>query len=196
MRQRIEHFLSRGRGQDGFTLIEILVVCVLLAVVLSAVTAPIVVSQRNQTRNANYSYAQEQGRAGLDSMVSQIRQATAILSATSNSLELNVSLGGTALQVYYECDVPQPGTQYHECLRVQSAQGGILPPLSTGKVVLTNLINGTIADPVFTLYPNSVAPYYMTATIKVPASGGASGGLTSSVVFSDGALMRNLNVGN
>jgi hypothetical protein len=36
----------------------------------------------------------------------------------------------------------------------------------------------------------------MTATLSVPASGGAAGGLTTSVVFSDGALMRNLNVDN
>jgi hypothetical protein len=36
----------------------------------------------------------------------------------------------------------------------------------------------------------------MTATISVPASGGAAGGLTTTVVFSDGALMRNLIVGN
>ncbi|HWF73552.1 MAG TPA: prepilin-type N-terminal cleavage/methylation domain-containing protein [Solirubrobacteraceae bacterium] len=186
----------RGRGDDGFTLVEVLVVCALLAVVLGALTAPMVVSETVQTRDANYSYAQEQARAGLDSMVSEIRQATAILSATSNSLELNVDLGGAALEVYYECDVPQPGTSYRECLRVQSAQGAPLPPLSSGTAVLTNLLNGTIASPVFTLYPNSVSPYYMTATIDVPASAGASGGLTTSVSFSDGALMRNLNIGN
>jgi prepilin-type N-terminal cleavage/methylation domain-containing protein len=197
MRKRIGQFRRiNARSEAGFTLIEVLVVCVLTAVVLAAVATPIVVSAHNQKRNANYSYVQEQSRAGLDSMVSQIRQATSILSSTPNSIEMNVNLRGSALQVFYECDIPQTGTSYHECVRVQSAQGVTLPSLSTGKVVVRNLLNGTTASPVFTFYPNSIAPYYMTATISVPASGGAAGGLTSSVVFSDGALMRNLNVGN
>jgi type II secretory pathway pseudopilin PulG len=185
-----------ARREAGFTLIEVLVVCLLTAVVIGAVMTPVVVSANNQKRDANYSYAQEAARAGLDSMVSQIRQATSILASTPNSIEMNVNLQGTALQVLYECDIPQTGTSYRECVRVQSAQGVTLPPLTSGKVVMSNLINGTTASPVFTLYPNSVSPYYMTGTISVPASGGAAGGLTTSVVFSDGALMRNLNVGN
>jgi hypothetical protein len=109
---------------------------------------------------------------------------------------MNVTLEGVALQVYYECDIPQTGTSYRQCVRVQAAQGAALPALASGTVVMTNLVNGTTTSPVFTLYPNSIAPYYMTATISVPASAGAAGGLTSSIVFSDGALMRNLNVGN
>jgi type II secretory pathway pseudopilin PulG len=184
-----------ARREAGFTLIEVLVVCLLTAVVIGAVMTPVVVSANNQKRDANYSYAQEAARAGLDSMVSQIRQATSILASTPNSIEMNVNLQGTALQVLYECDVPQTGTSYTECVRVQSAQGTTPPPLTSGKVVLSNL-SGTTASPVFTLYPNSISPYYMTATISVPASGGAAGGLTTTVVFSDGALMRNLIVGN
>jgi type II secretory pathway pseudopilin PulG len=185
-----------ARREAGFTLIEVLVVCLLTAVVIGAVMTPVVVSANNQKRDANYSYSQEAARAGLDSMVSQIRQATSILASTPNSIEMNVSLQGTAFQVLYECDIPQTGTSYRECVRVQSLQGATLPPLTAGRVVLRNLSNGTTASPVFTLYPNSISPYYMTATISVPASGGAAGGLTTTVVFSDGALMRNLNVGN
>jgi prepilin-type N-terminal cleavage/methylation domain-containing protein len=197
MQQSTGHARGTGLGsQHGFTLIEVLVVCLLLTVVLGAITAPLVTSQASETRDANYSYAQEKSRAGLDSMVSQVRQATAILASTPNSVEMNVNLRGTPLQVLYECDIPQAGTSYRECVRVQSAQGATLPPLSSGTVVITNLVNGTTASPVFTLYPNSISPYYMTATINVPASGGRHGGLTSSIVFSDGALMRNLNVGN
>ena len=55
---------------------------------------------------------------------------------------------------------------------------------------------GTPVSGVFSFGPDPVAPYYMTATIQVPASGGMNGGLTHSIMFSDGALMRNMNVGN
>jgi hypothetical protein len=109
---------------------------------------------------------------------------------------MNVSLNGTSLLVQYECDIPQPGTSYRECVRVQAPVGGNLPSLSTGAVVVANLQNGTSTNPVFSWGPDPNAPYYMTATIQVPASGGNNIGLGHSLVFSDGALMRNLNVGN
>ena len=77
---------------------------------------------------------------------------------------MDVNLLGSPLQVYYECDIPQPGTSYRECVRVQSAVGATLPSLASGAVVVTNLLNGTPASPVFSFAPDP---------------------------FSDGALMRN-----
>ena len=198
MNKSIEHaHRITPRDEDGYSLIEVLVVTLLLALVVGTIMSPIVLSQTNQTRNANYSYAQEQARTGLDSMVSEIRQATAILGDGPNYVDMNVNLRGTAYEVYYECDIPQPGsTAYQECMRVQAVQGTTLPPLSSGSVVIRNLVNWTTNTPVFTFYPSGIAPYYMTATIDAPASGGAARGLTNTIVFSDGALMRNLNVGN
>lgn len=171
-------------------------VIALLAVVLGALMGPLTVSQRVETRDTNYDWAQQGARTALDSMVSQIRQATSFTPA-ANTVEFNVTLGGVALTVEYECDISQPGSVvYHECLRVQAAQGSSLPSITTGKVVLQNLTNGTYANPVFTWGPNPNAPYYMTATVQVPASGGNTLGLTHSITLSEGALMRNLNVGN
>jgi prepilin-type N-terminal cleavage/methylation domain-containing protein len=188
--------VKASRGECGYTLIELLVVVALLAVVVGTLMAPLVTTQRAQTRDANYAAAQQEARTGLDGMVSQVRQAWAILSTGPNSVEMNVNLGGTAEHVYYECDIPQTGTSYRECVRVQSLAGNPLPALASGAIVVRNLTNGTDTDPVFSFGPDPVSPYYMTATVKVPASGGVSGGLTHSIVFSDGALMRNQNVGN
>jgi prepilin-type N-terminal cleavage/methylation domain-containing protein len=184
------------RDQAGFTLLEVLVVMLLLSLIVGALMAPMVLSIKDQTRDANYAYAQQNARTGLDSMVSQIRQAWAILSSGPNAVQLNVNLNGVALVVYYECDVPQPGTSYHECVRLQAPAGSALPPLTSASVAITNLTNGTATDPVFSFGPDPVAPYYMTARIRVPASGGTTGGLTHTIVLSTGALMRNLNVGN
>jgi prepilin-type N-terminal cleavage/methylation domain-containing protein len=182
--------------QAGFTLLEVLVVMLLLSLVVGALMAPMVLSITDQTKDANYAYAQQNARTGLDSMVSQIRQAWSILSSGPNEVEMNVNLHGVALLVYYECDLPQTGTVYHECIRVQAPAGSALPPLTSASLAIPNLTNGTATDPVFTFGPDPVAPYYMTATIKVPASGGTKGGLTHTIVLSSGALMRNLNVGN
>jgi type II secretory pathway pseudopilin PulG len=186
-----------ARGEAGFTMLEVLIVCLLLALVIGAVMTPLVLSQRIENRAADYSFGQQEARTGLDAMVSQVRQAWAILATTPNAVEMNVNLNGISEHVYYECDIAQPGsTTYHECVRVQAAAGSPLPSLSTGTVVLRNLLNGTTTDPVFSFGPDAVAPYYMTATIKVPASDGKAGSLTHQIVFSDGALMRNENVGN
>ncbi len=182
--------------ESGHTLVELLVVVAMLSVVFSALMMPLITTQRTTNRDLNYAYAQQEARTGLDAMVSQVRQAYNILDTSGNSVDFDIWLSGVAYRVYYECDVPQAGTQYHECVRLQVAAGASLPPLSSGAIAIRNLTNGTSTDPVFSFAPDPEAPYYMTATVKVPASGGKNGGLTHTIVFSDGALMRNENVGN
>jgi type II secretory pathway pseudopilin PulG len=184
------------RGESGYSTPELLVVTSLLVMTIGLLMSPLVTAQHVTQRAASYATAQQSARTGLEAMVGQIRQATSILSSGPNSVELNVSLNGSQLLVYYECDIAQTGTQYRECLRVQTQQGGALPPLSAGAVVVTNLLNGTAANPVFSWGPDPNAPYYMTATLVVPASNGQTGGLAHSVVLSSGGLMRNLNVAN
>ncbi len=173
-----------------------LVVLLLLSVVAGLLMSPLVLGQREQTRDANYAFAQQDARNGLDAMVSQIRQATSIISSGPNFVEMTITLGGVAEHVLYECDIPQPGTAYRECLRAQSAAGSPLPALTSARVGITDLTNGTVTSPVFSFGPDPVAPYYMTATVSIPASDGAASGLNHSIVLSDGALMRNQNVGN
>ena len=176
-----------------------MIVTTIVAVVGAIIMQPLTVSQRVQTRDANYAAAQQDVRTGVDSMVSQVRQATSLIYSSGNAIDMNVTLNGTALRVYYECDIPQPGSLiYRECVRVQAAAGNSLPSPSTAVVVVRNLLNGTSSNPVFSFGPNPVAPYYMSATVDVPASGGitAFGGLNHTIALSDGALMRNLNVGN
>jgi hypothetical protein len=164
--------------------------------VMGALMGPMIVSAHSQVRDSSYAQAQDTARSQLDEMVAQIRQATAVIASGPNFVEMNVSLGGTSYLVYYECDVAQTGTPYRECVRLQVPAGSSLPAVSTGAPVITNLLNGTTSSPVFSWGPDPVAPYYMTATISVPASDGSYLGLQHSIVFSDGALMRNLNVGN
>jgi type II secretory pathway pseudopilin PulG len=185
-----------ARRQAGFTVVELLVTLVVLIVVCAVLVVPMATSQSVQSRDAEYAYAQQNARAGLDSMVRQIRQAYAVLSTTPNAIEFNVSLGGVDYHVYYECDVAQPGTSYRECVRLQARAGVALPALSTGTVAVSNLTNGTLTDPVFAFTPNAVSPTYVTATVKVPASGGTNGGLTHSIVLNDGVLLRNQTVGD
>jgi prepilin-type N-terminal cleavage/methylation domain-containing protein len=191
---------ARLRDERGYTLIELLSAIVVSLIVLGAITTLLVLSQRIETRDANYTYAQDDARAGLDRMVSQIRQAWNIVSAGPNSVDMDVNLGGQPYQVYYECDIPQPGTPYNECVRLQLQVGAPLPSLAGAPVAIRELENGTATNPVFSWGPSPIAPYYMTATIDVPASDGGTTkdglGFSHTIVISDGALMRNENIQN
>ncbi len=187
------------RDDRGVTLIELLVAIVASVVILGAVGTTLVFAERLQVRSANEAFAQDTARTGLDEMVSQIRQAWNIVSASPNAVVMDVNLSGSPYQVLYECDVPDAGTPYNECVRVQSAVGSA-PSLQGAVPVITNLQNGSTGNPVFSWGPSPIAPYYMTATIDVPASDGETTnqglGSTHTIVFSDGALMRNENVEN
>lgn len=182
--------------EAGFSLIELLIVLSILALVLATLVGPMVTGQRVEAKVDNYATAQQDASTGLESMVAQIRQATTIFASSGNSVTMNVTLGAQQLLVSYECDIAQSGTPYRECMRVQTSQGGTLPSFASGQIVVTRLLNGTPSSPVFSWGPDPNAPYYMTATVDVPASAGQYYGLNHTIVFSDGALMRNLNVGN
>jgi type II secretory pathway pseudopilin PulG len=187
-------------GNGGYTLIELLMAMAMTVVVLGGIVSMLVLSQRAETRAANYAYAQDDARAGLDAMVSEIRQSWNIVSAGPNYVDLDVNLQGQPYQVYYECDIPQPGSAYNECIRLQFAVGAAIPSLQGAPVAIQNLQNGTSTNAVFSWGPSAIAPYYMTATIDVPAAYDGTTkdglGLNHTIVISDGALMRNENVQN
>lgn len=173
-----------------------LMAAAITALVLGALMGPLVQAGRDQARETSYTYAQQRARTALNEIIRQVRQAWQVLAAGPNSVEFNLYQGGVDDVVYYECDVPQPNTSYRECVRLTAPAGSQLPSLSNGTVVVTNLLNGTATSPVFSFSPSPIAPYYMTATVQVPAAGGSHYGLAHPMTFSDGTLMRNLNVGN
>jgi len=198
MRGRIRRALSaRARsaagGCGGFTLVELLVVMSMFIVVLGATLNILLDSSRVQTRDSAWAYAIQNARTGLAEMTHEIRQASGVNSDDPNFVDFNLTLAGTAEHVVYECNIAQPGTSYRECVRFEAAVGASLP--STGRLAVQYLVNGTLADPVFSFTPNALNPTFVGVTIKVPASGGVltgGAGLNHTVVLSDGAYMRDV----
>lgn len=200
MRGRIRRAL-RGRarsaagGCGGWTLIELLVVMSMFIVVLGATLNILLDSTRVQTRDSAWAYSIQDARTGLAEMTHEIRQASIVNSDGPNLLDFNLTLAGTAEHVVYECDVVQTGTSYRECVRFEAAPGAALP--SSGTVAAQYLVNGTLADPVFSYTPDAdpINPTFVDVTLKVPASGGTltgGAGLNHTVVLSDGAYMRDV----
>ncbi|WP_249009822.1 hypothetical protein [Conexibacter sp. DBS9H8] len=207
---RVRAALWEERGQSLF---EVLIAALVTVIVLGSIGALLIASQRDQQKNASYDAAQGSAQTELDAMVTQIGAANNIIAASPNSVDMDVSIGGTDVQVYYECDIPIANGD-RSCVRLQTGVTDPLPPLSTATTVIPDITNGTTAAPVFswtseapaptygtgtTTTPVPVTPDYVTATIDVPAADGvASPALTlnHTIAFSDGALIRNVIVQN
>ena len=77
--------MSRLREQDGFTLVEMLVVCLLMIIVLTATLDALDVFGKTTATNRQVSDAQDTARNTLDRMTWELRNATAYQATTSGS---------------------------------------------------------------------------------------------------------------
>jgi Tfp pilus assembly protein PilV len=191
---------TRRLAQEcGFTLIELLVASVAAFVVLTAVFALLVTSQRVQARDTEWALTLQQGRAGLARMVREIRQAYSISAATGSSIDFFATIGGKELEISYQCNLAQPGTSLYECVRLSATPPAPLPALSTGAPLVRDVLNETAADssdPVFSYSPTASSPTFATVKVTLPAAGtlkqAGSRGYAHRVVLSSGAFIRNV----
>ena len=186
------------RSQAGYTLMEALIVSVLTLVVVSATLSLLESGQRIQARDSEYALAIQEGRTGMARMTHEIRQAYSILGTTPNSIHFNATIGGVDEQIEYNCNEPQTGTSYLECIRKQATVGQSLP--STGSPIIKNVLNGTSAEKesIFVEYsPNAIAPDLVTVRVVLPAAGTLTHGegLTHHIVLTTTAYIHDMNIG-
>ncbi len=203
--------ISRGPAaydasdEAGFTLVEVLVACVMSIALIGAVLSLLESSQRVQARDTEFGLVLQEGRTGLSRMAREIRQAYSVKSASPNSIDFLIDLGGKNYEVLYECSVTQPGTSLHECVRLAAGEGKSLPPLSAGAPVVQRIGNETSIDthgspdPVFTYSPDAISPNVVTLKLVLPASGSLSKelglGLKHNIVLTTAAYIRAMNLG-
>jgi prepilin-type N-terminal cleavage/methylation domain-containing protein len=187
-----------ARSEAGYTLIELIVASALSLVVFAAVLAALETSQRVQNRDTEWALNVQEGRTGLSRMLGEIRQAYSLKETTANSIVFYATLHGIKKEVYYECNVTESTTGYHECVRVATEAGSALPALSTGVPVVRSLLN---PSSVFS-YSNPTVPVasdVVTALIELPASGtlklASASVYKHHIVLKNAAYIRNLNLG-
>ncbi len=103
----------------------------------------------------------------------------------------------------YLCDVPSAAAGLQRCMRYEFAAGspsapGTFPVGAESRVAIDRLVNGTVADPVFTELSSPAGPAsrpsYGQATIKTPGRGERTTGYRHQVVLSDAFHIRNLDL--
>jgi prepilin-type N-terminal cleavage/methylation domain-containing protein len=180
------------RREEGFSLVELLVVMTMLPIVLGATLMALDTGAKIAPKTIEYGNAVRGADAGVSRMVRELRQAYRVVGATPNAITFDAVYKGVDQRVSYQCDVDEPGGRdLRRCVRVAVAQGGALPALSTGMVVVDQLVNGTIADPVFSFAPNAITPGYVGVRALVAAKGERTAGQLHTMTITNGALLRN-----
>lgn len=191
--------LERGRGEAGFSLIELMLVVSLLVVVLTAVLSLAERSTALAPRELERSHVIREGQVGLERMVRDLRGAYRVLATTPSSMEVLATatrtVSGAQVQqdrhILYRCNVPHPtAAGQRRCVKVEAALGTALPALSSGQVVVDRL---TRTD-VFTFSPSPLAPNYVTAKVVLPAAGERADGFAYNVTLDDGFYLRNVSL--
>lgn len=180
------------REDAGYTLMELLVVCVAAITVLTATFALLESSQQVQARDSEWALAMQEDRAGLAYMMRDLRQATKVEEAKTGVVKFLATIGGKKWEIKYDCTVAQSGTSYTECVRLAAEEGKGLP--AKGPWEARDVVNGS---EVFTYSPSAAEPTLVTAKVELPAKGALKvaagiGQYSHKVVLEDAAFMRNL----
>lgn len=194
MRSRIAARARKGKREDGFSVMELLVAMTLAIVVLGAVVTSLVSQLNSQSLSTSRSDSAQEVIPGLERMTRDIRSAT---SATVNSTGTQITLQtperngastSTSHQVIYTCTVGGNCTRAETGLPTTNVISRVRGPS-------TNMF--TPANASYTSGTVATAPYIgiqlNLAVGTVATSGNVSKTDTTRVVqYNDGATLRNV----
>jgi len=180
------------RGEEGFTLIEMLVAMTMGVVVMGGVLILLIGAMRSQPRLEKQGTNIQTARWVLERMTREIRNGIVIDKETPSSVSFqtyvrHTTCGGTttlaSTAAATRCEVTYTCSG-ESCTRLESAPGVYT---GTATRIFSGLSN---ASNVFTWSPEKT-PTYIGVTLILPDREG-SGGLTAS----DGASLRNATLAN
>lgn len=188
---RIRRMLPRVRGEDGFTLMELLVAMGLSMLITGGALTLLQIAAPQSDRELQRQVAVGEARSGLERMIREIRNADSVNATSATLIDVNTPTPSGSQRVVYQCNSAFQVVQYRQCVRYSGPVGGAV---SNGIVVVERLINGTTSQPVFTYVPDRIRPRVVRTQLVVPASGGPAPGYEHRVVLRDAAFLRNLDL--
>ena len=177
----------RIRGDDGFTLVELLVASMMGVVVMGAVASLMISTMRAQPRISGASQNVSEARWFLERMTHEIRNGIRVDKATASSVSFQAyvrraSCGGTGTlastappvkcEITYSCSTTA-------CTRLESQ-----PETTSGTP--RQIFSGINSSAVFSYAPSTAEATYIKATLHIPDPSG-----NGSLTISDGASLRN-----
>lgn len=183
--------LRRGRGEAGFTLVELLVASTMGVIVMGAVASLVISAVRTQPKISQQAQTITTARWVLERMTHELRNGIAVKEATASKVSFKAyvrhsTCGSTAqlpattpaieCRVTYECDTTS-------CSRREG-------PASSGGGTARLVFEGIDSSQVFSYAPSLTEPTYVKVTLRMPNPSG-----TGSLTVSDGASLRNATLG-
>jgi prepilin-type N-terminal cleavage/methylation domain-containing protein len=187
---RRTHRLHESEG--GFTMVELLMVMLLLGVVLGATLGILTNARGFVGGDIQASHTVEDAQTGLNRMVRELRQATAItiynnnsVATSGNQIVADVTLASGTVRVIYQCDLTS-GT-LKVCLRRQTATN-VAPTFVTStagqRVVIEHVQNTTQFSSPSSKYYQLIIQVKSIGQMKSTAAG-------HSITLTDGFYARN-----
>lgn len=211
------HARDCGRGQLGFTLIEVMVVAALLVVVVGPLMSALNFAGNEAPKSVDYANAISDATTGLQRMMTEIRQAYAINSTNGDastgvgsSIDFFAVINDQNLEIKYDCSQPYPtsppnqyANSYRRCLRVSCTPTALavpcaMPSISGGSLMVDRVL--TSGGNVFTFRdkngaPNPLDVWSVEANVQVPARGTLVYGLTHPISLNNETSIPNLQTG-
>jgi prepilin-type N-terminal cleavage/methylation domain-containing protein len=180
----VETIPTRAR-EDGFSLIELIVVMAMLTVALGSILTVVERTTRISNEDRERAHAIRTVQVELEGVVREVRQSFRINASTDTRLDVSVYRGGTTRRLVFDCSVPHPtmaGTR--RCTRQEMLADG---SLTAARVAIDRVRNTTV----FTYTPATGVTNHVAINVEVPASGELRQGRNHLIRLSDGFAVRN-----
>jgi prepilin-type N-terminal cleavage/methylation domain-containing protein len=171
-------------GDDGFTLVELLVATTLATIVLGAGVMVFTAAVQSQPKASTRAAKVQQARTTAERITRELRQGWGAPTTTASQLSIltyvpHTACGGTTTGAAIGCRVTYTcasGT----CTRVESQADGTAPGPS--QIVVSGLSSSNVFSYTF----NSAGPTWVGVTLEFPAGNG-----DDAITVEDGAALRN-----
>jgi Tfp pilus assembly protein PilV len=190
-------------GEEGMTMIEVLVATAMALVVVGGATSMLITAVRQEPNLSKQAQGISTARWQLERITRELRDGIAVTSGHAKSTEVSfvgqvrrTSCGGTVLtsetapaikcQITYACTTTS-------CSRVEAAEGVFASPPGSQTTAITGInssavfcfVPSTEKDPTACGTAASTSPRYVGVTLRVPNPSGSD-----SLTISDGASLR------
>lgn len=204
--------ISRLTAEAGHTLVEMLVVILLLALVLTPVMNSLVFEGRQAPVGVQYSQSISDATSGLQRMMQEIRQAYAIRatngdvnSGQGSYIDFLAVIADQNLEVKYDCgQVSSTNSAYDACKRFACVATAYDTPctlpssssyVAVDRVLNTNGQVFTFRDKTGASATNAQDIWTIEAKVQVPSRGSLSYGLTHRITLDNQTAIPNLQNG-
>ena len=172
-------------GEDGFSLIELVVVMTMLAVALGAILSVVERTTQLSKEDQERAHAIRSAQVELDGVVREARQAFRVNASSANKLDVSTYRAGATRRVVFDCSVAHPTlAATRRCTRQEMLPNGTL---TAARVVIDRVRNATV----FAYTPAAGTTEHVAVTIEVPASGDLRQGRNHLIRLYDGFAVRN-----